>query len=86
MSRHESCTNEPYKFICETQVFGPEQACACATGRRAIVQMQLPRSWRPYVGKWVPGSAFLAIALLYDVVEIFSGLFDVIVPLHIPAR
>jgi hypothetical protein len=34
----------------------------------------------------VPGWAFLAIALLYGVVEIFSGLFDVIVPLHIPAR
>jgi hypothetical protein len=55
----------------------------------AIVQMELPRSWRPYLGKWVLGSAFMVIvviALVYTVVEIFSGLFDVIVPLHIPAR
>ena len=55
----------------------------------AIMQMELPRSWRPYIGKWVLGSAFMAIvviALVYAVVEIFSGLFDVIVPLHIPAR
>jgi hypothetical protein len=28
----------------------------------------------------------VVIALVYAVVEIFSGLFDVIVPLHIPAR
>jgi hypothetical protein len=54
-----------------------------------IMQMEPPRSWRPYIGKWVLGSAFMVIvviALVYAVVEIFSGLFDVIVPLHIPAR
>ena len=55
----------------------------------AILKFDLPPSWRPYVGKWVLGSAFMAIvviALVYAVVEIFSGLFDVLVPLHIPAR
>ena len=55
----------------------------------AITQTELPRSWRPYVGKWVLGSAFMVmvvIVLVYAVVEIFSGLFDVLVPLHIPAR
>jgi len=55
----------------------------------AITQTELPRSWRPYVGKWMLGSAFMAIvviALVYAVIEIFSGLFDVLVPLHIPAR
>jgi hypothetical protein len=25
----------------------------------AIMQMELPRSWRPYIGKWVLGSAFM---------------------------
>jgi hypothetical protein len=30
--------------------------------------------------------AIVVIALVYAVVEILSGLFDVIVPLHIPAR
>jgi hypothetical protein len=37
----------------------------------------------------VLGSAFMAlvvIALVYAVVELFFGLFDVLVPLHIPAR
>jgi hypothetical protein len=55
----------------------------------AITQTELPRSWRAYVGKWVLGSAFIVIVvivLVYAVVEIFSGLFDVLVPLHIPAR
>jgi hypothetical protein len=55
----------------------------------AIMQMELSPSWRRYVGKWVLGSAFMVIvviALVYAVVEIFSGLFDVLVPLHIPAR
>jgi hypothetical protein len=55
----------------------------------AILKFDLPSSWRPYVGKWVLGSAFMAIVvitLVYVVVEIFSGLFDVLVPLHIPAR
>jgi hypothetical protein len=55
----------------------------------AIMQTKLPHSWRPYVGKWVLGTAFMAIvviALVYAVIEIFSGLFDVLVPLHIPAR
>jgi hypothetical protein len=55
----------------------------------AITQTELPHSWRPYVGKWVLGSAFMVIVvivLVYAVVEIFSGLFDVLVPLHIPAR
>ncbi len=54
-----------------------------------IVQTELPPSWRRYVGKWVLGSAFMVIAviaLVYAVVEIFSGLFEVLVPLHIPAR
>ena len=54
----------------------------------AILKFDLPFSWRPYVGKWVLGSAFMAIVvitLVYAVVEIFSGLFDVLVPLHIPA-
>ena len=53
------------------------------------MKLDLPSSWRPYVGKWVLGSAFMAIVvitLVYVVVEIFSGLFDVLVPLHIPAR
>ena len=55
----------------------------------AITQTELPHSWRPYVGKWVLGSAFMVIVvivLVYAVVEIFSGLFDVLVSLHIPAR
>ena len=55
----------------------------------AITQTELPPSWRPYVAKWVLGSAFMVIvviALVYAVVEIFSGLFEVLVPLHIPVR
>ena len=30
----------------------------------AIMQTELPRSWHPYVGKWVLGSAFMAVVVI----------------------